>query len=349
MPKSLFYKIYFAVIALFAVALTVGLFMLNGWLKTYEAKQPENVVENVISTYIKDGKFCEMRDKAGLKLSAYENDDSVKAFFDATLKDKEITFASVSKRIEGSDLAFGISADNEKFMNLYLKKTENGGYEPLSAEFEAALYKSIKITTPANAEIKINGIDLADDSRVDLASPKISDNYLSGEIIKKQHADIDNLICGEPQISVADTFTVTAADGGIYAVTLSAEDPSAAAIKDFALNAAKTCSSFLQKDASAAELRKYLATDTEYYKNVSTSYITYVAKHKGFRFDDAEVSELHKFNDNLYSCRIKMTHVIISDKNEEHNDYFDKYVYIYKSGSTLKAVDMQIYGGGAGE
>lgn len=349
MKKSLFYKIYFAVVALFVVALTVGLFVFSGWLEKYEAGQPENLVESTIEAYIKNGSFCEMRDNAGLLLSKYETEDSVKNFFETTVKDKEITYSSISKRVEGSDLGFGISADGQKFMNLYLKKASGGGYELTCAEFEETIYKEIKITAPANAEISVNGKPLEQELRSDLVAPAISESYLSGEIIKKQFATVSNLIGSTPLVTSGEGFTVTADDGGIYAITLSAEDPDGAAIEAFAVEAAKTYSCYLQKDSSVAALRQYLATDTEFYKNVSTSYITYVAEHVSYRFDDVSVSELHKFSDNLYSCRIKMTHVIVSKTGEEHNDYFDKYVYVYKSGNSLKAVDMQIYGGGAGE
>ena len=171
MKKSLFYKIYFAVIALFVVVLTVGLLMLSSWLKDYEARQPENVVKDVINMYIKDGKFCEMRDNAGLKLSTYETSDTAKAFFNSFIKDKTVTFASVSKRAEGSDLGFGISADGEKFMNVYLKKTADGVYELFSAEFEDTIYKTIKITMPSNAAISINGKQLDQEARNDLTCP----------------------------------------------------------------------------------------------------------------------------------------------------------------------------------
>ena len=319
--------------------------MLSSWLKDYEARQPENVVKVVIDMYIKDGKFCEMRDNAGLKLSTYETSDTAKAFFNSFIKGKDITFASVSKRAEGSDLGFGLSADGEKFMNVYLKKTVDGGYKIFSAEFEDAIYKTIKITTPSNAEISVNGKQLELDARIDLANPAISSSYFNDNIINKQYAIIDDLIYGKPNVTTVDDFTVSADNDGLYAITLSTKDPDAAAIEAFALEAAKVCSSYLQKDESLAKLQQYLATDTKYYKNISTSYITYVAAHTGFRFDDIEVSELHKFTDNLYACRVKMTHVIISANGYEHNDYFDKYVYVYKTSNGLKAVDMQIYGG----
>ena len=41
---SLFYKIYFSAVALFAVGLTVFLFVFGGWLKAYEAAQPEQIM-----------------------------------------------------------------------------------------------------------------------------------------------------------------------------------------------------------------------------------------------------------------------------------------------------------------
>ena len=46
--KSLFYKIYFSVLAIATILLAVSLFALNGWLKNYENAQPETIVNNII-------------------------------------------------------------------------------------------------------------------------------------------------------------------------------------------------------------------------------------------------------------------------------------------------------------
>ena len=53
--KSLFYKIYFSVIAVFLVLLTIGLFVLNLLLKAYEAAQPVGYINNIITEYFQKG------------------------------------------------------------------------------------------------------------------------------------------------------------------------------------------------------------------------------------------------------------------------------------------------------
>lgn len=46
--KSLFYKIYFTAVAVFAVLLITGLFMMHGRLADYEAAQPEPTVNALL-------------------------------------------------------------------------------------------------------------------------------------------------------------------------------------------------------------------------------------------------------------------------------------------------------------
>lgn len=340
MFKSLFYKIYFAVIAVFLVLLTIGLIMLGGWLKGYEAGRPENVIEGVIENYVKSGKIVEMRDELGLKLSPFETADNVKLFFEQSIKDKEITYASISKKGEEDLEGYGISAGGERLMNVYLAKSGDG-YAVQSAELHKNFYQSAKVTMPADAEAFVNGIKISADSRQNLELPTLPTAYVGENIINKQFCVIENLINPEVKVTASEGFTVSQYDGGIFAVTKGDD----ATITDFATSAAKTYACYLQKDAGIGEVRSYLATDTEFYKNVSTSYITYVAKHVSYRFDDVEVSELHRYSDNLYSCRVKMTHVIISENGEEHSDFFDKYVYVYKNGGSMKAIDMQNFAG----
>ncbi len=340
MFKSLFYKIYFAVIAAFAVLLTVGLIILNGWLAGYEAGRPENIIEGVIEDYVKTGKIVEMRDELGLQLSPFETSDNTKLFFEQNIKGKDLTYASISKKGEENLEGYGISANGERLMNIYLSKGDNG-YSVHSAELAKTFYQSVKITMPADAEVFVNGIKPSESDRQNLELPTLPAGYVGESIINKQVCTIEKLLNPEVSVTVSEGFAVSQHDGGIFAVTKGDDS----VITDFAANAAKTYACYLQKDAGIGDVRKFLATDTEFYKNVSTSYITYVAKHIGYRFDDTEVSELHRYSDNLYSCRVKMTHIIVSENGEEHSDFFDKYVYVYKNGSTLKAIDMQNFAG----
>ena len=75
--KSVFYKIYFAFIAIFLVALTVCLFGLRGWLKSYETAQPQNLINSIIENNLKQKDTDFLRQNYSLKISKYENEQNL--------------------------------------------------------------------------------------------------------------------------------------------------------------------------------------------------------------------------------------------------------------------------------
>ena len=72
----------------------------------------------------------------------------------------------------------------------------------------------------------------------------------------------------------------------------------------------------------------------------STANILYRTTMDPNDFEDIAFSEAHKYTDNLYSCRVKFTHILKLGQRT-YKDYFDKYVYIEKVGNSLKVIDMQ--------
>ena len=336
MPKSLFYKIYFSVIIAFALLLTIGLILLSGWLGNYEASKPEKIVESIIENHLATGKITELRDEFFLELSPFESNENIKPFYEENLKGKEFSYASISKKGGASTLSYGITADGKRIMNLHLKKNGNK-YAVYSSEFAKDLYSSVTITMPYDAKIFINGKQLEDNLRKNLELPKLPQKYVSENLKAKQTYTIEKLLCKNVTITCHKNFNIEQYASGDFSVYSNIDKD----ITDFAEAAVKTYACYLQKDADISALSSVLATDTAFYKNVISSYITYVAEHTSYKFDDVEISEHHCYSENLYSCRVKMKHVMVSKTGEEHLDYFDKNVYVYKSGDTLKIIDMQ--------
>lgn len=199
---SLFYKIYFSAVALFAVGLTVFLFAFGGWLKAYEAAQPEQIMSAFMNNDVKGGKISAVKDKYHISVSKYETNDSIDKAFTAATKGKELTFATSAIKPEGCDLAYSVKSGDSKLMSVYLKRDSKKRYSISGIDFDKKLYKSYKISATSDAEISVNGIIVEDGDRKNEELPDIDSTLTkSGSIINKQIISLDNMLNDEPQIT----------------------------------------------------------------------------------------------------------------------------------------------------
>lgn len=206
--RSLFYKIYFTAVAVFAVLLITGLFIMHGRLADYEAAQPEPTVNRLIETKIKTGDIYSEREEYSLKLSPYETKESFNSALKELTNGKEITAASSSVKPKDCDVAYNIKAGDTVLFNVYLKKNgKTKKYAVSGLEFDSSVYKSFKITAPSDAEVKINGITVNPEDRADEKLPNIKSDLLkSDKLIKKQIITANDLL-NKPA-------SVTASSGG---------------------------------------------------------------------------------------------------------------------------------------
>lgn len=145
---SLFYKIYFSAVALFAVGLTVFLFVFGSWLKAYEAAQPEQIMSAFMNNDVKSGKISAVKDKYHINVSKYETNDSIDKAFTAATKDKELTFATSAIKPEGCDLAYSVKSGDSKLMSVYLKRDSKKRYSISGIDFDKSFINPIKFPPP---------------------------------------------------------------------------------------------------------------------------------------------------------------------------------------------------------
>lgn len=341
-PKSVFYKVYFTVIALFSVALITGLLVFRNWLSEYEAAQPEPIVNTLIEEHIKTGDLYSVKNEYNLKISDYETESNFNSFIKSLTDGKEITGTTSAVKPKDCDAAYQIKAGDEKILNVYLKKNGKAKkYFVSRCEFENSVYKTCKITAPSDAEIKINGVTVKSEDRKDEELPNIKSDLLkSDNLIKKQIINITGLL-NEPESVTAKSgnkeLTVEN-DSGVYNTI---EDfPEKSAVSDFAGKAASTYAEYMQNDSNLTNIKKYIDSSTELYNNIKTSLVIFSLDHEGHTIKDIKITDLHKYNDNLFSCRVRLTNAL-KRNGALYEDKFDKYVYLKKDGDSYKAIDMQ--------
>ncbi len=347
--KSLFYKIYFSVIAVFAVLLVVMLISLNGWLGNYEAAQPDALVNKIVNEYVTANNVYGLNSISQLKLSPYETKEGVNAYFKALTSGKEISASSAVNRIEGSDLAYTVKADDQKILNVYLKKKEGSSsflatYEVMSVALPDDLYKNAQIVIPEGAEVAVNGVALKAEDKTAVQLPNIPEKYKNG-ISGGSIATLENLVSENLTVTATangNPLTVTQSDTQ-YIVAQDIDEATVTKITDFAKEASETYSAYMQNDSSMTAIKKYFATDTEFYDNLRKTDVIFALDHNGYRFEDVIAHDIYRFSDNLYKTRITLTQILVKG-GSQYKDYFDKNVYIYVNGDTMSVIDLRSSG-----
>ena len=344
--KSTFWKIYISAVVLFLVLLVAGLFWLNNWLKEYEASQPEQIVKTIIDNYLSEENVYGLKDVCSLKISDYETAETVNKAFSEIVNGRTLTAVSSAKKAENCDISYVVKADDDKLLYLFLKRKDGVSSEKYTitgAEFGEKLYKTYRISTSSDAEITVNGVKLSDEIRKNTKLPNI-DFYLSGaDVINNQICTLDNFvstlsdvegICNGEQLEInkdVNTFNIVQKFNGKENLA------------KFATDGCKAYAAYMQDDGSLNDIKKYFDTNTEMYNNIRTSLVMFAWDHDSFHFNDVTTSEFHKYNNDLYSCRVSFTQVLVL-KSQEYYDNFDKYVYLRKDGESYKIIDMQSIG-----
>ena len=340
--KSKFYTIYFAVIILFVIALVVGSIILYGWLRSFEQSQPTTIVNSLVSEYITPAKYEKLQKYYDIEISEYETEEHLFSLLSENLDGKKITISHSSLKPEGIDDAYIIKADDVKVLNVFLKKHKIGkGYDIDSIEISKNLLKTVEINVYKDTDVTVNGIEVADDLRVDATLPelpKIDANKLTPPqtiTIKGMLSETQDVVANKGGNNVSVT-----ANGATYSVAQNIDSTVAKKVQETAQNAAVAYAAYMQKDGSLGEVAKYTDTSTPFYKNVASTLIQFVKSHNGYKNSDMKVNTLIQYSDSLYSCRVSFNHTLIL-ANSTYPDNFDKIVYVLKNGESYKVIDMQ--------
>ncbi|MBO5089350.1 MAG: hypothetical protein J6C27_00350 [Clostridia bacterium] len=347
--KSVFYKIYFSVIAVFLVLLIIGLFVLNSVLKVYEAAQPTGLMDIIVSDYLSKGDLQGAAERYNIQLSNYEDKNGINSAFKSIVGDKKLSVSSSGKKAEGYTEVYNVKADDESILTVYLKKDEKGGkygikgYKIGMTEISDSICKDYVIYVPSDVKLLINGIEVKKEDRIDNELPKIlTDKIGSDSVSTLQTVKVENVVSDKFEVKAyaSDGKEVAVSEAnGVYTVEQGIDAAELEALKTHALNASQGYAKFMQEDASLGSISHYFDTSTEFYNYVRKTEL-WVWTHTGYGFEDVTFGEAHKYNDQLYSCKVTFTHVL-NLGNRVYKDYFDKYIYIEKTENGLKVIDMQ--------
>ncbi|MBQ7288798.1 MAG: hypothetical protein IJW78_03605 [Clostridia bacterium] len=346
--KSLFYKIYFSLIAVFLVLLAGGLGLLYAWLNAYEQARPEAVMQSIYSTYIQKGNLYGLKSLGGLEVSPYETEATLNAAFGAFIDGKKTEVQTTTASLKDQTRTYIVTADGKPLLTVELKKQKDGRfgikrYAPSSITLASECYKTVTVTAPENAKVSVNGKVLtAEKAQKEGLSEALKKEQNSATLVLPQTYRLESLLNDAPEILVRIDGEEQAVVGekGVYTVQQKLDEALAKQAQNFALEAAQNYAAYMQDDSSFAKIASYLEPDTDFYENVKTSMVTFAWDHDSYAFEQNDCGPVYAYGNDLYRCRVSFVQVLRLGATV-YEDKIDQYVYLRKGAEGWKVIDMQ--------
>lgn len=336
----IFYICLLILIVIVVVLTELGKSQLKDVLKEYEDSQPKYVAEDFLESNFTGsvGKACAQLFAS--QISEYESEESIAAYFDDVTAGQEFALQSVSTGV-GGDLQYVVKCDNKKFVTFSIVKsgetTEHGFdlYRLSDAVLNEKLLNTYSIKVPIGYSLTVNGV-AADvqyclGDRIETESQEFMPEGVDGIVYTTY---MFPKLCGEP------TFAVTAPNGkicevmqnedGVYHAKIAYDDALADAYSEYVVEATKAYACYLQKDAGFAKVGKYMDPTSQLYANIKSSPNWMVIDHNSYDFEDIQTSEFYAYSEDVFSCRVTLTHVLKYPRLDDYRDALDITWYLRK-------------------
>ena len=179
---SLFLKIYLGAIAVFLVALVIGLAVLHSYLGDYESVQPKYAAEEIFEEYFADPDIAELIEMSSTVYAAFDTQDRVVEYLAAQVEGKKITYAESSAKDEDGARSYNVLCDGARFAVFSIEESD----EEVGFGLHKFKLKSVKLTfslpdnsynflIPEGYSLYANGVEVPD--KYIAADPVPSDAY----------------------------------------------------------------------------------------------------------------------------------------------------------------------------
>ncbi len=341
-------KFYLVLIICWAVALSalaISLFIVRGYLADYESVQPKYVAAEVFEKYFVAGDYLSVIKHSSLNKSNFESDEMLAEYISALTDGKELTYHNVSSGMDTESSKYIVKyTEDEKEIKIASftlsvtdEKSEKGfkKYAPDSFELFYRADASVKIKAIKGSVPHINGVPL-DSSYIleDDVSHETNAHMPEGvEGIKFTIYGVDGLT-SQPEVKVYDAdggemkIELAKSDDLYYYTKLVYDETLMAEQSEFVIEAAKSFAAYMQNDLALAKLNPYFEKGTELYNSIRSTLQWAVIDHDSYDFEDVEASNFYRYDENTFSCRVKLTQVLKRKRLEDYRDTMDVTFYL---------------------
>lgn len=334
----------------------------NRCLETYEAAQPEYVIEKIVKE-IENGQ-AEQIFTFTSSSSRFEDADIAKENFLAHLDGKELTFEQNAASYNAAAPSYFLYADGSRIAALTLRETDS---YPLmfilsvqSFELEEATPLldtpdlAVTIRVPDTYSVYINGI-LADQRERTENTWEIPELQYAAEYVSvPQMAEyrITGLF-SFPDVAVKDPYGNVASytqSDNLVEVSSFAHCEMDSDLSAMVLKNAKDYSNFFSKDLegcrTSTKCISHLFPKDSYYLELAENYRLHdmwmYSSHQTPTFSEEQVTEYVKYSEDFFSCRVSFQkHMQLTRTGELRTDVNDTYYYYVKIGDNYVIADMK--------
>ncbi|MBR5452280.1 MAG: hypothetical protein IKV36_04735 [Clostridia bacterium] len=330
---STFSKIFLSVVAAFLVLLVVSSFVLAAAMKDYESNLPQSMAQVYFEEQVKTGKLY------GIGGTEFESKVNVVNAFTDKYKSENMTLFTVTSS-ENDVYKYIVKSGDEKVLTMTIvangKESKFGFPTHIIEKIDLHFGNSIILRAPADCIVQVNGVKLEEKHRTSQSAEDIA--LPEGiEAVPIYTYKINNLF-KEPDIVAKDqngnnlqvVYNETSKE---YEVLQNQDEQLKENYGYLARTVVRTYATYMQNDCKFGDIAKYLQKGTNTYNYIKTSEVGWVWAHEGFDFSDEWCGEFKKINENVFTCRVKMTQTLHLTDKQPYKDYIDVTLCFNKQAS----------------
>ncbi|MBQ7011018.1 MAG: hypothetical protein IJN63_04875 [Clostridia bacterium] len=242
------------------------------------------------------------------------------------------------------DIKYIVKAGEDKIAEFTLvhseseaKKSKSGfkQYELGDIELFFFPHESVTVKLPKSSTLTVNGIKVSEKYR-------LADVYEEDENNKRLPDGIEGIVYVAytvDKLYLKPELAVTDKDGksieleyiendNYYSAGFLYDDSLAAQYSAYVINAIENYAAYMQMDGARADFIDYYDTDSDLWKNIISTENYFVLDHSSYSFKDQKATEFYRYNDDMFSCRVSMTHLLHRWAREDYVDYIDMTLFL---------------------
>ena len=314
---AVFYVLLVGGIGLFLLNLNSSRDQLLKDLDTYEKRQPTYVSQQLFSNVFSAPDWGAIYDQAGLEVNRFEGREAFVAFMDNKVAGSALTYQKLPQEEDGR-IPYEILLQKEAIARFYMKNQSDDPQSPrweldgIQVFFEGQ--GTYRISGSSACVVKVNGVQLDDRSLVQRTGRIFTEDL--GELSKQVELPGTSLyeVSG---LLVKPTVTVEDSEGRSLEVTYDeatatfsaplTEEAMPDEARKLALDTVTTYCKFMIKKATHGDLFKYFNPNTDTYRAITASDLTWIQKESGHSTADEKVTDYVRLDEDHFSIHVSLT------------------------------------------
>lgn len=347
----IFYTIYFSVILLVIIAVAIAAAYLVGILGEYEQSQPKYAAEAIYERYFENGiKYDELLDISGYELSEFESKAELVRYLNEQ-NSGEMSYYRVTSGVDAAICKYIVKMGSVKICTFTLEADENkdsrfDSYSLASLELYYTPVQSVSVTVPSDTTLYLNGKAADDRYIVESGIKTDSCDYMPVGVdgITLKRYEIDGLLY-QPTIEAktegGTSCEISESGDGIYTASVPYDSALEAEWHDKVIDIVKAYAVYMQGDSYFGSISGYFEYGSDLYEMIRTVENMFVVSHYAWSFENESASEFYRYDDNTFSCRVSVTHLLHRWGADDYKDFIDMTLYFRKTDGSYYIYNRQ--------